>query len=66
MTPLPLDPAIRRAILQSVDSVQDDALALLASLVRHRSLLGHEQSCLAAMEDTYRSLGLQPRRAPVS
>jgi acetylornithine deacetylase len=65
MTQLPLDPAIRNAILQAVDSLQDDAVALLCDLVRHRSLLGEEQSCLAAMEDVYRSLGLEPRRIPV-
>ena len=66
MTAFPFDPAIRRAILQSVDLLQDDAITLLSSLVRHRSLLGQEQSCLAAMEDIYRSLGLEPRRIPVS
>ncbi len=66
MTAFPLDPAIRRAILQSVDSLQDDAITLLSSLVRHRSLLGQEHSCLAAMEGIYRSLGLEPRRIPVN
>ncbi|MDQ2803238.1 MAG: ArgE/DapE family deacylase [Pseudomonadota bacterium] len=62
---LPVDPGARRAILDVVDGLQDDAVLLLGRLVRHRSLLGHEQSCLAEMEGIYRGLGLTPRRVPV-
>lgn len=62
---LPIDSGARRAILESVDALRDDAIALLQHLVRHRSLLGQEQSCLAEMEAVYREIGLSPRRVPV-
>ena len=62
---LPLNEGARRAILQAVTSLQGEAIDLLANLVRHRSLLGHEQSCLTAMEEAYRDLGLTPSRVPV-
>ncbi|MBV8869640.1 MAG: peptidase M20, partial [Acetobacteraceae bacterium] len=62
---LPIDPGARRAILEAADGLHGDAVALLERLVRHRSLLGQEQSCLAEMEDVYRGLGLAPRRVAV-
>ena len=46
---LPIDPGARRAILHAVDGLADDSTALLAQLVRHRSLLGEEAGCLDAM-----------------
>ncbi len=65
MAALPIDPGVQRAILQAADALHDEAVALLARLVRHRSLLGQEQSCLAEMEQVYRELGLEPRRIAV-
>ena len=62
---LPIDPGARRAILEAVDGLQGDATALLAQLVRHRSLLGEEAGCLHAMADAFAGLGLAPRRVPV-
>ncbi len=62
---LPIDPGARRAILDAADGLRGDAVALLGRLVRHRSLLGEEQSCLAEMEEVYRGLGLAPRRVAV-
>ena len=61
----PLDPGARRAILDAVTALQPKAVELLAGLVRHRSLLGHEHSCLAAMEDIYRDLDLAPSRVAI-
>lgn len=63
--PLSTDAGARRAILDAADSLRQDAIGLLERLVRHRSVLGHEQSCLAEMEEVFASLGLQPRRVPV-
>ncbi|MBV9537704.1 MAG: ArgE/DapE family deacylase, partial [Acidisphaera sp.] len=51
---LPLDLGARSAILDAVDALRDEAVAMLADLVRHRSLLGAEAGCLQAMEDHYR------------
>ena len=62
---IPLDPGARRAILGAVDSLRSDAEASLMALVRHRSVLGEEASCLQAMADVFAGLGLQPRRVPV-
>ena len=61
----PIDKGAERAILQAVDVLRADNEALLARLVRHRSVLGAEQSCLADMEILYRELGLETRRVPV-
>ena len=61
----PFDPGARRAILDAVTALQPKAVELLAGLVRHRSLLGHEHSCLAAMEDIYRDLDLAPSRVAI-
>ncbi len=63
--PAALDPGIRRAIGQAARTLAGENEALLARLVRHRSLLGQEQSCLAEMEAVYRSLGLEPWRVRV-
>jgi acetylornithine deacetylase len=62
---LPIDPGVRRAIRESVASLRDDATAMLARLVRHRSLLGDEAGCLEEMAGIYRDLGLAPWRIPV-
>jgi acetylornithine deacetylase len=62
---LPIDPGARRAILEAVDGLRGEAVALLERLVRHRSVLGEEASCLAEMEAVYREIGLAPRRVPV-
>jgi acetylornithine deacetylase len=61
----PIDPGARGAILDAVAALRADNEALLARLVRHRSVLGHEQSCLADMEAVYRGLGLDPWRVAV-
>ncbi len=62
---IPLDPGARRAILAAVDSLAPDSADALAALVRHRSLLGQEQSCIAAMGEMFAALGLSPQRVPV-
>jgi len=62
---LPIDPGVRRAILDAADSLADDSTALLARLVRHRSLLGEEAGCLDAMAKEFAGLGLTPQRVPV-
>ena len=64
-TPPSLDPAIRRAIRDAAASLEGETETLLARLVRHRSLLGQEQSCLAEMDAVYREIGLEPRRVAV-
>ncbi len=64
-TLLPIDPGARRAIADAVAAQHDETVALLACLVRHRSVLGQEQSCLAEMETVYRGIGLEPTRVPV-
>ena len=58
------DAGIERALLDAVDSLRDAAVAQLAALVRHRSLLGEEASCLDAMAGVFDGLGLAPRRVP--
>ncbi len=60
----PLDPGARAAILQAVDALRPDALALTMRLVRHASTLGHEQSCLDDMAEVYAEAGLSPTRIP--
>ncbi len=62
---MPTDPGARRAILDAVDGLRGEQAALLARLVRHRSLLGQEQSCLDEMEAIWRECGLAPRRVAV-
>jgi len=62
---LPIDPGARRAILQAVASLEDESTDLLARLVRHRSVLGQEQSCLEAVEHVFRQIGLHPFPVPV-
>ncbi|MFO1039552.1 MAG: ArgE/DapE family deacylase [Geminicoccaceae bacterium] len=61
----PLDPGARRAILQAVDDLRDDAVRTLERLVRHPSMLGDEASALDEMARLYTELGLTPRRVPV-
>ena len=62
---IPLDPGARTAILEAATSLEAETEALTMRLVRHRSLLGQEQSCLADMEAIYRELGHEPFRVPV-
>lgn len=62
---VPIDPGARRAILQAADSLEGDSVAVLAALVRHRSVLGEEAGCLETMEHIFRGLGLAPFRVPV-
>ncbi len=62
---LPIDAGARRAILEAATSLQSESVEMLASLVRHRSLLGHEHSCLTAMEDIFHDLGLAPSRVAI-
>ncbi len=59
-----LDPGARRAILEAVDSLRDDAVATLERLVRCPSTLGNEQSALNEMARIYEGLGLAPQRVP--
>ncbi len=60
-----LDPGARRAILQAVDALREDAVATLARLVRCPSTLGTDPAALNEMARVYESLGLAPRRVPV-
>ncbi|HEX2940441.1 MAG TPA: ArgE/DapE family deacylase [Rhodopila sp.] len=62
---LPIDPGAQRAILDAVAELQPDAVALLQTLVRHKSTLGHEQGAIDEMGRVFAGLGLQPRRVPV-
>jgi len=62
MTPSPAEFA---AIRDAAGALEGETEALLARLVRHPSLLGAEQSCLADMAEVYAELGLAPRRVPV-
>jgi acetylornithine deacetylase len=55
---------MERDILDAADTVRPDTEALLARLVRERSLLGEEHGALAAMADAFAGLGLEPRRVP--
>ena len=65
MSLVPLDPGARRAIVQACAELQGEAEQGLMALVRHRSVLGHEASCLDAMAERFAQLGLQTRRVPV-
>ncbi len=60
-----LDPGARRAIEDAAASLASETETLLARMVRHKSTLGHEQSCLSDMEAIYRELGHTPFRVPV-
>ena len=60
----PLDPGARRAILDAVDALRDDAVLMLERLVRCPSTLGNEQSALNEMARIYEGIGLVPRRVP--
>lgn len=60
-----LDPGARRAILDAAASLEAETEQVVGRLVRHRSVLGHEQSCLAEMAELYTELGLAPFRVPV-
>lgn len=56
------DAGMRQAILAAVDAGRGETEALLARLVRHRSLLGEEQGALDEMAAAYEGLGLPVRR----
>jgi acetylornithine deacetylase len=60
------DPGLRRAIREAARSLHQDAVTLTQRLVRHRSVLGEEASCLAEMEAVYAEMGLSPRRVEVA
>jgi acetylornithine deacetylase len=60
-----LDPGAERALLDACTDLRAQAVDELAALVRHRSVLGHEQSVLAAMETLYRDIGLRPERIAI-
>jgi acetylornithine deacetylase len=60
----PIDPGARRAILEAVDALRDDAVRMLERLVRCPSTLGNEHAALAEMARIYDGIGLQPRRVP--
>jgi acetylornithine deacetylase len=62
---LPIDPGARRAILEAAASLREEAQAMLARLVRHRSVLGAEAGCLEEMAGCLRALGLSSWRIPV-
>ncbi len=59
------DPGAETAILAAADSLENEAVQHLQTLVRHRSLLGHEAGCIDAMAALFDSLGLAPRRIPI-
>lgn len=59
-----LDLGARRAILEAVDSLRDEAVETLQRLVRCPSTLGMEASALEEMARIYEGLGLAPRRVP--
>jgi acetylornithine deacetylase len=60
-----LDPGARRAILEAVDALREEAVETLLRLVRCPSTLGREQAALEEMARIYEGLGLAPRRVPV-
>ena len=55
-----IDPGASRAILEAVQSLEEQAVSSLGSLVRHRSVLGQEQTCLEEATRIYREIGLEP------
>ena len=60
------DLGLRRAIREAARSLHQDAVTLTQRLVRHRSVLGEEASCLAEMEAVYGEMGLSPRRVEIA
>lgn len=58
-------PGLRETIAAAVDSLQDDAVALLSELVRENSQMGHEQGAQAIMAKTFSGLGLEVDAFPV-
>ncbi len=61
-----VDAGLRRAIREAAGSLHQDAVTLTQRLVRHRSVLGEEASCLAEMEAVYAEMGLSPRRIEIA
>ncbi|MDE3129577.1 MAG: peptidase M20, partial [Acidobacteriota bacterium] len=61
-----MDAGLRRAIREAARALHHDAVTLTQRLVRHRSVLGEEASCLAEMEAVYAELGLVPRRVEIA
>lgn len=60
-----LDPGARRAILEAVDALREDALAALFRLVQCPSTLGNEHAALAEMRRLLEGAGLAPFAVPV-
>lgn len=60
-----LDPGARVAILDAATALRAETETMLARLVRHKSVLGEEQSCLDDMEAIYRELGHTPFRVKI-
>jgi len=60
-----MEPRVRTDILQAVASTSGEGEALLAQLVRQRSVLGAEAGALDVMEGAFATLGLMPWRVPV-
>ena len=60
-----MDAGIERAVMAAVDAQREEAVATLAGLVRHRSVLGEEAGCIEAMAGAFEGLGLAPRRVAV-
>ncbi|MCA3323533.1 MAG: ArgE/DapE family deacylase [Roseomonas sp.] len=59
-----LDPGARRAILDAVDELQAESIAMLTRLVRCPSTIGNEASALNEMARIYEGFGLTPQRIP--
>ncbi len=60
-----MDAALTTDILHAVQAGRAESEALLATLVRARSLLGQEQGAIEVMDGAYEGLGLAPFRVPV-
>lgn len=58
------DQGLERAVLEAAGSLAGEAEAMLARLVRHRSVLGEEAGCLGEMEAIYAEAGLRPTLVP--
>jgi acetylornithine deacetylase len=59
-----IDPGARRAILDAVASLEPEAEAMLAGLVRFPSTLGNEGPCLDHVARLFAALGAEVRRIP--
>jgi acetylornithine deacetylase len=57
-----IDPGAKRAILEAVAGLEEEAVAMLADLVRFPSTLGNEGPCLDHVAGLFDALGLAVRR----